>query len=472
MSGYASAPPSHPPSYLPSVTPINHSAYQNNFNPGTGYGAVNNFYPTAPVPAPAATGATLAYYQPVYPISGQLPEPPTGSIMGEINNAFNFEAYRSPIYGDMLYTAPIAQEGTYMERESARESFVRPGCCGILCGTLARLKTILLFTIALPALLVWMLHSLSRYNAADYDKGTDFGREVMLYQSTMLFALFLVYYLIFVVLPALRYNSGTCCGIRNILYQPLHKALAATDRSINNVYAQVNRMDDARPALFIRVEGYQSEREYNRSKFYHGIITNETKSLSKRPIYGFTHYLPVPIASAANVSAAAVELDQWYAQGSDFSAITFRYIFSVTPEDWQYLQQQKSDIEARYRGHQGCHFIHTSLVYALEGVTPVGHLPVNCLDENSRYDKYARPGVNAALYRWHSTCEDDKSGDAQAFLVVEKDTANCLGMLWFNRFTMFAHVLAFLYIPYVWLFRLCYNETTFTHRKFLRVQTC
>jgi hypothetical protein len=244
-------------------------------------------------------------------------------------------------------------------------------------------------------------------------------------------------------------------------------------------------MDQATPSLWVRVEGYAHSDDYYDCLRSHDNVREdqvfETKydngeprrSRTKtRAYYGFTHYVPIAIASAANLSCDADRLFEWHAKNSKGTALTMAYTYKVTPQDEAWLVSVQNQLRQTYMGHESCHFIHTDIVYTLDGVTPPGRqASLSPYDRRHIFSRYLRPGMNAELHDWsHATVNRVPvvNNDTKVQFVRERGKIFCHDLL-VNRFCAFVSLCVMMYLPYICCARMCTNETTYTHRKALRL---
>jgi len=435
--------------------------------PAQTYGTAT-YAPVATYGPNAGTSRPLPH-APVVPVNGVAAEPPRPGIFNAIARSFQNivmgNTERTRLYPQSVQTTPIAK--IEEQREAYQASMTERDGCDILGDTVCELKSIIAFTIGFAIFLTLLIIAASHVDQ-------DPGWLGLMIPSIMFTAYITIAYIVVVWCSFCIAETGRApCGCRSPLYIPFHQAVKRVDTTVSSLYTQVNMLDDSRPGLYIRVEGYQSEADFNQAKFNHGSFIQQRRHgvSTQLNLYGFTHHFPVVITAAANTSASAVELDRWFQQYSNYSAVSFQYTYSLSPQDRQWIDFAMAELRRIYTGHEGCRFINTSIVYTLDSVTPTGSLPISPINAEGFFDRFRRPGVNSALHDWTKVADDGKPGVVPNSIQVVKHNNLCCQDICFNRCCGILSIMTYTYFPFILFYRCCLvREVQFVHKKTLRLQ--
>jgi hypothetical protein len=260
-------------------------------------------------------------------------------------------------------------------------------------------------------------------------------------------------------------RRNQCC--QHLLYTPIEPITAAVDGgTATALTTYVDQLEAAQPQLFFRVEGHLNQRE--RDAAYNLTGTAAGRGANQVAMYGFTHHFPTTVSSAVNASASTEAVGKWGSRSSDYGVVRFHYRLTLSEDDQRWARDTCRALETAYRGHEGCHEVRATLVYALPSITSAAtsmslYTPY---DATKGYDPTFRAGANANLYIWSETATLEKVGDAPFTGVTIPSTINsCLSGLFKRSCACFA-LLTCMYVPLICFLRGCVvKEADFTHVK-------
>jgi hypothetical protein len=374
--------------------------------------------------------------------------------------------YTPRTYPHIVQTSPIAI--THAERESYGRTLRTESAGGTVTSTCGKLKCVTAFTVWIWFWIIMLIITPSLFNDSTRRGGRS-GGELALFIISIVFLVYaLVAYLILIgCVSYCTVDSGRMpCGCITFLYAPLHRLLKAVPSDLTQLYTRVNQLDSARPALWIRVEGYLKDSEMAIVEQNHHRTANKEHARGyHEPRYGFTHYLPVSISSAANVSCPSHLLDEWYQNHGNYAALSFKYTYRLSHEDQTWIARAQQELQRLYTGHENCRYVLTDVVYTLDGFTPTGTTPSSPYDQYGLYDRFRRPGVNAELFNWSQAATTHKAGKGADIMFIRTSSSG-LKDTFFNSFCTFISIFTVTYLPYVCCFRTCIvKEADFTHTK-------